>query len=120
MPRVFGIFFNQDHNAVLSDVSVRKALEDSVDKQSVVDSVLADMAKFFRAHFHQALSVTSASNHQWLSHRYKKRSCDSTPATTGFADADVLIFLKVAGVYRVRPLAGSRKTNAFVEARDRR
>jgi len=36
LPRVFGVFFNQSKNAVLSDPSVRQALDAAVDKQAVI------------------------------------------------------------------------------------
>ena len=39
--RVFAVFFNQNHNATLADISVRKALDKAVDKQSLVQKVLA-------------------------------------------------------------------------------
>jgi peptide/nickel transport system substrate-binding protein len=40
LPRVFGIFFNQGHSAVLADSSVRAALDTALDKQRLVDLVL--------------------------------------------------------------------------------
>ena len=40
LPRVFGVFFNQGHNSALTDPSVRKALNDAVDKTAIVNSVL--------------------------------------------------------------------------------
>ena len=40
LPRVFGVFFNQGHNAVLADASVRAALNAAVDKQAIITSVL--------------------------------------------------------------------------------
>jgi peptide/nickel transport system substrate-binding protein len=40
LPRVFGIFFNQNHNAVLADASVRQALEEALDKQGIVNEAL--------------------------------------------------------------------------------
>lgn len=40
LPRVFGVFFNQGHSPVLADAAVRYALDASLDKQEVVDSVL--------------------------------------------------------------------------------
>lgn len=40
LPRVYGVFFNQGHNPVLADASVRAALNDAVDKQSVVNTAL--------------------------------------------------------------------------------
>ena len=41
LPRVFGVFFNQSHAAVLADASVRQALEAALDKQAIVDSVMS-------------------------------------------------------------------------------
>lgn len=40
LPRVFGVFFNQNHASVLADASVRAALSAAVDKQQLVKSVL--------------------------------------------------------------------------------
>lgn len=40
LPRVFGVFFNQGHNAVLADNAVRAALNAAVDKQQIVKQVL--------------------------------------------------------------------------------
>jgi ABC-type transport system substrate-binding protein len=40
LPRVFGVFFNQNHNAVLADAGVRTALDQAVDKQAIVNTAL--------------------------------------------------------------------------------
>ena len=40
LPRIFGVFFNQNRAPVLADASVRAALEAAVDKQQIVDAVL--------------------------------------------------------------------------------
>ncbi len=40
LPRVFGIFFNQNHAPILSDISVRTALDTALDKSAIVDTVL--------------------------------------------------------------------------------
>jgi len=40
LPRVYGIFFNQNHNAVLADASVRSALDAAINKQTIVNDVL--------------------------------------------------------------------------------
>ncbi len=40
LPRVFGIFFNQNHAPLFADSAVRKALEKAVDKRHIVDAVL--------------------------------------------------------------------------------
>lgn len=41
LPRVYGIFFNQNRAEVLSDASVRDALNAALDKQAIVDGVLS-------------------------------------------------------------------------------
>lgn len=40
LPRVFGVFFNQNQNPVLADPSVRAALTEAVDTQTIVNDVL--------------------------------------------------------------------------------
>ena len=45
LPRVFGIFFNQDEAQVLSSSAVRKALDMATPRQSVVDNTLSGFGK---------------------------------------------------------------------------
>ena len=40
LPRVFGVFFNQNRAAVLADASVRSALNVAIDKEAIVQSAL--------------------------------------------------------------------------------
>lgn len=40
LPRVFGIFFNQNQSKVLSERAVRAALQEALDKDALVDTVL--------------------------------------------------------------------------------
>ncbi|MDR3558721.1 MAG: peptide ABC transporter substrate-binding protein [Candidatus Pacebacteria bacterium] len=40
VPRLFGIFFNQNQNPIFADKAVRQALSLSVDRQKIVDTVL--------------------------------------------------------------------------------
>ncbi|MEI6397055.1 MAG: ABC transporter substrate-binding protein [Candidatus Taylorbacteria bacterium] len=40
MPRIFGVFLNQNHNAILADKIVRQALDMSVDRQAIIKTVL--------------------------------------------------------------------------------
>ncbi|MBP6931548.1 MAG: hypothetical protein KBD48_02140 [Candidatus Pacebacteria bacterium] len=40
LPRMFGLFFNQNQNKIFSDKAVINALEKALDKQSIVDTVL--------------------------------------------------------------------------------
>lgn len=44
LPRVFGVFFNQNHNITLADISVRKALSEAINPSSIVRSVLNNHA----------------------------------------------------------------------------
>lgn len=41
LPRVFGVFFNQSHNTVLTERAVRAALNAAVDKQQITQAILA-------------------------------------------------------------------------------
>lgn len=43
--RIFGIFFNQNHAAVLSDASVRAALDAAVDRKELIDTVIDGYGK---------------------------------------------------------------------------
>ena len=40
LPRIFAVFFNQNHAAVLANKEVRQALDTATDKQAIVDTVL--------------------------------------------------------------------------------
>ncbi len=42
LSRVFGVFFNQNQNAVLQNIAVRKALSAAVDRQALVEKVLGN------------------------------------------------------------------------------
>jgi peptide/nickel transport system substrate-binding protein len=44
LPRVFGIFFNQNHNVLLTDTAVRTALSAAIDRQSLVRSIFNNTA----------------------------------------------------------------------------
>lgn len=41
LPRIFGVFFNQNQAKVLSDDVVRKALDTAIDRQNIIDVVLS-------------------------------------------------------------------------------
>ena len=45
LPRVFGVFFNENHNSALTDVAVRHALESAVDKEKIVNAILKGYGK---------------------------------------------------------------------------
>lgn len=40
LPRVFGVFFNQNHAPILANIEVRKALDLVVNKQEIIETVL--------------------------------------------------------------------------------
>ena len=40
LPRIFGVFFNQSKNPVLADATVRKALDQAVSRQDIIDQAL--------------------------------------------------------------------------------
>ncbi|MEX0672658.1 MAG: peptide ABC transporter substrate-binding protein [Candidatus Paceibacterota bacterium] len=41
LPRIFGVFFNHNKNDIFSDTSLRQALSSAVDKEAVIEDVLA-------------------------------------------------------------------------------
>lgn len=43
LPRAFGVFFNQTHDAALADLSAREALDAAVDKRAIVNDVLGGL-----------------------------------------------------------------------------
>ncbi len=45
LPRVFGVFFNQNQSEILSNKEVRLALDTATDKQTIVDDVLGGYGK---------------------------------------------------------------------------
>ena len=48
LPRIFGVFFNQNKNSALADSAVRAALDAAIDKQKIVDDVLKGYAAILR------------------------------------------------------------------------
>ena len=40
LPRIFGIFFNQNQSPALSDIAVRRALNNTINRKEIIDSVL--------------------------------------------------------------------------------
>ncbi|TSC54603.1 MAG: Extracellular solute-binding protein family 5 [Parcubacteria group bacterium LiPW_30] len=40
LPRIFGVFFNQNQSPALSDIAVRRALNNTVNRKEIIDSVL--------------------------------------------------------------------------------
>lgn len=41
LPRIFGVFFNQNRNALLADKNIRQALDMAINRQQIIDSVLS-------------------------------------------------------------------------------
>lgn len=44
LPRVFGLFLNQSRNTALAELSVRKALEESIDRNALIQEIFGDQA----------------------------------------------------------------------------
>jgi len=45
LPRVFGIFFNQNQNTLFTNSAVRRALNESIDREKIIENVLFGYAK---------------------------------------------------------------------------
>ncbi len=76
LPRIFGIFFNQGRNAVLADVSVRRALDQAVVKDRVVQLVLRGYG----------VAIDSPVPPHVLSIESHQESAALSAATTAFTD----------------------------------
>lgn len=59
LPRVFGIFFNQNRSPVLANIEVRKALDVAIDKKSLVGSVLSGYGEALSGPVPQSLLIES-------------------------------------------------------------
>ncbi len=105
MPRYFALFFNQSQNQALQDLSVRQALSQATDKQTIVQNVLAGhgqivqgpilpfmqtydaQAKEYSFNIDQAKSILDANN--WVAPaggdgvRQKQLGASSAKATAG-------------------------------------
>lgn len=44
LPRIFGLYLNDQNNPLLRDIKLRKALADAIDRQKIIDTVLAGQA----------------------------------------------------------------------------
>ncbi len=60
LPRIFGVFFNQSQNAALADKSVRQALDISVDRTAMVNTILSGYGTPIQSPLPAGLSTSTA------------------------------------------------------------
>ena len=60
LPRVFGVFFNQNHAPVLANNAVRQALDLAINKQAIIDTVLHGYGAIAHGPIPLALSAETA------------------------------------------------------------
>jgi peptide/nickel transport system substrate-binding protein len=82
LPRVFGVFFNQNHNDELADAGVRKALNAAIDPSTLVRSVLSN-----RGIALTGLIPPSTSNTPTNAIRIPANTTESTQAPLATTDA---------------------------------
>jgi peptide/nickel transport system substrate-binding protein len=89
LPRVFGVFFNQGHNVVLADSSVRAALNAAVDKQAIISSVLGGYGVKLDGPIPPGIlgDVAPAVPLPFLSLKNTAASSSSTPDESSYANA---------------------------------
>lgn len=81
LPRIFGVFLNQDHASVLADPAVRSALNAVIDKQKIVDSVLGGYATVLDSPIPPSVLIaksyeTASMNSEMSLVEYKERATD--------------------------------------------
>ena len=81
LPRIFGVFLNQDHAPVLADPAVRSALDAVIDKQKIVDSVLGGYATILDSPIPPSALITKGDEATSMSPEvdfveYKERATD--------------------------------------------
>lgn len=64
LPRIFGAFFNQNNNPVLADKIVRQALDLSIDKNQIINSVLNGYGLDIYGPLPYGLSTTTSNKNQ--------------------------------------------------------
>ncbi len=62
LPRIFGVFFNQNQNAVLADKNVRQALDMSVDRNAIVEKILNGYGSPLQGPLPHNMSTSSDTN----------------------------------------------------------
>lgn len=63
LPRIFAVFFNQNHSKVLADKAVRKALDLATDRNDVVQNILLGYGTAINGPLPTISSISSTSTH---------------------------------------------------------
>ncbi|MEK7194252.1 MAG: ABC transporter substrate-binding protein [Patescibacteria group bacterium] len=84
LPRIFGVFFNQNSNKALLDKSVRKALDLITPKQEIVDQVLGGFGSVIKGPMPPALMASENVPEQKLSRTERLETASSTLAKAGW------------------------------------
>ena len=61
LPRIFGIFLNQNHNSILADKIVRQALDMSVDRNALIKNVLSGYGEAIHSPLPSGLNPSATS-----------------------------------------------------------
>ena len=62
LPRIFGVFFNQNQNPLLADKIVRQALDMSVDRTGIVNTILSGYGEPIQGPLPHGMSTTTDDN----------------------------------------------------------
>ncbi len=108
LPRVFGVFFNQSHNAVLADASVRAALDAAIDKNAIVAQNLGGHGVVLNGPIPPGLSANSTPATPTQIHNIKV-STSSPAASAQFAQQARAILQK--GGWTFDQASGAWKKN---------
>lgn len=107
LPRVFGIFFNQNNNPVLADQAVRQALDMSTDKVYIVNTVLHGLGEPINQPVPPDLFGTAEGQGDKNSPAESSSTLSITP-TAGIADTVAAGLLDKDG-WALDPTSGTRE-----------
>ncbi|MEK7606116.1 MAG: ABC transporter substrate-binding protein [Patescibacteria group bacterium] len=91
LPRVFGLFFNQNKNDTLTSISVRRALNAAIDKEVIVEEVLNGFGEALYSPLPTnlfAASTTNVTNHTEEARGILERAGFVLNEETGFFEDD--------------------------------
>lgn len=95
LPRVFGIFFNQNHAPIFLDKNVRQALDVAVDKQLLVETVLQGYGSTLEGPLPKELIVGNTTDIQMIGSTASTTIATSSPITSTTTPTRVENALKI-------------------------
>ncbi len=112
LPRIFGVFFNQNQNTIFTNRVVRKALEMSIDREKIIDEVLFGYGTAIRGPLPPgALGYTPFTKDKDNDNKNNPKKDDDSLATTTpkISSVDEAIALLLKNGWKINEKTGIRE-----------